>query len=329
MSTTEEHLHHALAQLESAGDGAAVREKARWLSDHYRSSAVASDDSPVLDSPLVAHAYAVARMPATFVAVREALSRAADHRLGPEPVTHLDIGGGTGAAAWAAAAVWPMITTTVLDQSTGALEIGRRLASAASDPSLRSVRWRQQVIDRTMRLPSADLVTVAYVLGELPTPLQEILINKLAAAGRTLVMIEPGTPAGFHRMLAARRILINSGCRIVAPCPHQDDCPMSRLDDWCHFAARARRSSVHQKIKSGTQNYEDEKFCYLVATDSPGAGATDRVIRRPRYRKGQVALSLCDSAGEVLESVVTKRNGVAYRQAREARWGDAWDLPTH
>ena len=50
-----------------------------------------------------------------------------------------------------------------------------------------------------------DLVTAAYVLGELPeTALAATLDRAWAATAGALVIVEPGTPAGYGRVLAAR-----------------------------------------------------------------------------------------------------------------------------
>src|SRR5215813_3839909 len=52
------------------------------------------DTAPILSGPAEIAAYAAYRMPATYAAVRAALPA------GPTPASLLDLGGGTGAAAW-------------------------------------------------------------------------------------------------------------------------------------------------------------------------------------------------------------------------------------
>src|SRR5436190_11324553 len=71
---------------------------------------------PILSGSVDATAYAAYRMPATYSAVRTALAQL--RRVADSVVrSHLDLGGGTGAAAWAALDAYPGIdAVTVLDQ---------------------------------------------------------------------------------------------------------------------------------------------------------------------------------------------------------------------
>jgi len=95
------------------------------------------------------------------------------------------------------------------------------------------------------------------------------LVGAMAAAGSAVLLVEPGTPDGYRRVLAARTQLLQAGWIVQAPCPHQRDCPLVGGRDWCHFAARVVRSPLHRQLKDGTRGHEDEKFCYLVATRQP------------------------------------------------------------
>src|SRR2546423_14055888 len=82
-------------------------------------------------------------MPATFAATRGALGHLREALPDFAPATLVDIGGGTGAAAWAATGTYPSLTTvTVLDQVTGALALGARLAGRSAAPALRSAQWQ-------------------------------------------------------------------------------------------------------------------------------------------------------------------------------------------
>nr|WP_240968455.1 small ribosomal subunit Rsm22 family protein [Streptomyces sp. HNM0575] len=326
--------------------------------------------APVLRDRADVVAYAAYRMPATFAAVSAALGALAVRTGEWRPGSHLDVGGGTGAAVWAAARVWGAAgdgpeggprRTTVLDRSQPALSLGRELAGAPGPlgapgtpdaEALRAAEWRRRSLtdpderphradadradadgedpDRegagTGALPDADLVTISYVLGELAEPERQSLVDAAARAARAVVITEPGTPGGYARTIAARDRLLGAGLRVLAPCPHSAACPMVPGEDWCHFAARVNRSSLHRQVKGGSLPYEDEKFSYVAAVRPVIAGdpAGGRIVRRPQKRKGQVLLDLCTADDGLRASTVTKRHGADYRRARDAKWGDAW-----
>jgi ribosomal protein RSM22 (predicted rRNA methylase) len=329
----EEELRRALAAL---ADGLPPRKAAaavERLMTGYRGGTPSG--VPELRDRSDVVAYAAYRMPATFAAVSSALSALAERTDGWRPLTHLDVGGGTGAAVWAAAAVWgdggsdsSPRRTTVLDRSEPALALGRELAGASRTRALHGTEWRRQPLSEQTQeaLPAADLVTVSYVLGELAERQQRAVVEAAIQAAPAVVLTEPGTPDGYARVIAARQLLTEAGLRVLAPCPHSAPCPMVPGEDWCHFAVRVNRSSLHRQLKGGSLPYEDEKFSYVAAVrpgivGEPGAG---RIIRRPEKRKGQVLLNLCTADDGLRGTTVTKRHGAAYRQARDAKWGEPW-----
>lgn len=295
------------------------------LIERYQSDVPARPGRPIVAADADALAYAAYRMPATYAAVRAALGQVPDS---VDPgAGHLDIAGGTGAAVWAAADRWPAIERhIVLEQSAPAVAVGRRLASGSTDEAVRETDWRSFVIDRQVALPAADLVTVAYLLGELDEDLRRRLLTAaLAATSRLLVVVEPGTKAGYRRIVAAREQVLTAGWSPVAPCPHDQRCPLQDQDaDWCHFAVRLARSGMHRRIKGADLDFEDEKFSYLVAAPEPVRRPAARVLRHPRYAKGRVDLTLCRDDGEAARQVVAKRHPGLYRAARDTAWGDGW-----
>ncbi|MGW4195759.1 small ribosomal subunit Rsm22 family protein [Streptomyces sp. NPDC005004] len=280
-------------------------------------------NAPILRDRADVAAYAAYRMPATFEAVRSALGAFADAVPQWVPGSHVDIGGGTGAATWAVAATWDGTRpVTVLDWAEPALALGREIAAA--HPGLAGARWERARIGAALDLAETDLVTVSYVLNELSENDRTALVDAAAGAARSVVIVEAGTPAGYARIIEARDRLIAAGFRIAAPCPHSARCPIVPGTDWCHFSARVSRSSLHRQVKGGSLAYEDEKFSYVAATRLPAEPALNRVVRRPQIRKGQVLLDLCEADDRLGRTTVTKRHGDLYRAARDAEWGDAW-----
>ncbi|GGP40115.1 small ribosomal subunit Rsm22 family protein [Streptomyces melanogenes] len=280
--------------------------------------------APVLRDRSDVAAYAAYRMPATFEAVRSALAALQDAVPDWTPATHTDVGGGTGAASWAVAEAWDA-ATTVLDWAEPALAIGRELADASGIEGLGAIRWERARIGTALSLPETDLVTVSYVLNELTPDDRRALVDTAArAATGAVVIVEPGTPDGYARIIEARDRLIAAGFTVAAPCPHSAACPIEPGTDWCHFSARVSRSSLHRQVKGGSLAYEDEKFSYVAAVRGAASAAGNRVVRRPQIRKGQVLLDLCTVEEGLRRETVTKRHGALYRAARDASWGDAW-----
>ncbi|MER5550822.1 small ribosomal subunit Rsm22 family protein [Streptomyces sp. NPDC002793] len=323
---TSEALRAALAALLDGLPPTQAAQAVDRLIASYRGTT--PTDAPILRDRSDVAAYAAYRMPATFEAVRSCL--AALREAAPEwvPATHTDIGGGTGAAGWAVAGAWEDgPRTTVLDWSAPALALGRELAEASGIPALRAASWERARIGVSPAPAPTDLVTVSYVLKELTAEDRAAVVDTAATAAQAVLIVEPGTPDGYERVIEARERLIAAGMSIAAPCPHDDACPIERGTDWCHFSARVSRSSLHRQVKGGSLSHEDEKFSYVVATRFPTEPARERVTRRPQIRKGQVLLELCTRDEALRRATVTKRHGALYRAARDTDWGDAWPPP--
>jgi ribosomal protein RSM22 (predicted rRNA methylase) len=244
-------------------------------------------------------------MPATYAAAHSVLRQTA------LPVTSvLDVGAGAGAASLAARELFPEASVTMMERECSLADLARDLVPGAN----------VKVSDATAltAFPPHDLVIAAYSFGEFGTWIAERL---WAAAKVALAVIEPGSPAGFGRIRALRKELLQAGAHLAAPCPAESDCPMPEAD-WCHFAARVERSSLHRRMKGGELSYEDEKFSYIVAAKEPVELPTWRVIRRPRQSPGLIVLETCTPSGLATRRV-TKRDRDQYRAARKTGWGDA------
>ncbi|WP_405799780.1 small ribosomal subunit Rsm22 family protein [Streptomyces sp. NBC_01506] len=328
---TAEALRAALAGLLDGLPPSQAARAVERLIANYRGDTPTG--TPLLRDRSDVAAYAAYRMPATFEAVRSALDALAVAAPGWVPASHVDVGGGTGAAVWAAEATWEeeegngARTTTVLDWAEPALALGRELAAESPVPALRAVEWRRGRIGTGLSLPECDLVTVSYVLNELTDGDRGALVAEAARAGQAVVIVEPGTPDGYRRVIEARDVLIGAGLRVAAPCPHSGACPIEPGTDWCHFAARVSRSSLHRQVKGGSLAYEDEKFSYVAAVRFDAEPVRARVTRKPQTRKGQMLLDLCTETDGLRRETVTKRHGALYRAARDTSWGDAW--PPH
>ena len=303
-----------------------LRTRAMRLSEAYRarqpSAGTIRDETDAL-------AYALSRLPATYAAIAAVLGRLRDEQTDMAPLRLLDAGSGTGAASWAASAVWPEIAQiTMLDRSRVFLDLAAALAASSGRAALTGADHIEADLTRLPEpLPGADLVVVAYALTELADTalpvVAESLWSRVTPTG-ALALVEPGAPRDHIRLMRVRDRLIALGARIVAPCPHQADCPITG-DDWCHFSARLPRSRDHMFLKDGVVPFEDEKYAYLVAR-RVGDPAGNRIISPVRVAKPGAMARICGPAG-INETITLRRDKPAFDTFRRKDWGDAVALP--
>jgi ribosomal protein RSM22 (predicted rRNA methylase) len=264
-------------------------------------------------------AYALTRLPATYAACAAVLSELQDRAPGFAPTSLLDAGCGPGGGTWAVLEAYGGVGEIAwLDASGPFLDLGLALSRDIFAPAVRRG-------DLSAAQPDpADLVLISYALAELTSEQQAQTIARLWGATRgVLMVVEPGTPAGHERILMARQALIADGGRILAPCPHEDACPLA-APDWCHASVRLARSRDHKAAKGVDLPYEDEKYAYLIAA-RPAIGASAaaaRVLRPPRSGKTGVELQLCTETG-LAARFVGRRDKAAHAVARRLGWGDS------
>jgi ribosomal protein RSM22 (predicted rRNA methylase) len=291
------------------------------LSQRYRNEV--RDGRLHLTDERAALAYLATRMPATFAATHASLSEAAKSMPGFSPASLLDAGAGPGTALWAAAACWSTIERAEMLEASPTIRLwGERLSKGAG---VSDVTWREQDLRRPISSKPSDLVVLAYVLDELGAADRGALIERLwALASGVLLIVEPGTPAGWRRILEARASLIAIGANIAAPCPHKLTCPIEQ-PDWCHFSARVARSRMHRLAKSAEVPWEDEKYIYLAATRLRATPPSARIIAPPEAASGRVRLKLCQADGSATHRLITRREGDVFKRARRSDWGDRFD----
>lgn len=279
----------------------------------------------LLTKDVEAVAYSLTRMPATFGAVSSALSytlpgmyQSKQKEL--EKFSLLDVGAGCGAASWALSALLPLRSVTCLERERAMRDLGRTFMQEGPDV-LKNARWLDADLLRE-QLERHDVVVASYVVNELAQEDRaEVLQNLWEHAGQLLLLVEPGTPAGFAVIKEARELLLGMGAHIAAPCPHENACRLKE-DDWCHFTCRIARSRLHRELKDGDAPYEDEKFTYLAITRQETKPVfTARILRHPYVEKGRVTLELC-TREENKTLRVTKRDAGLFKKARKAKCGD-------
>jgi ribosomal protein RSM22 (predicted rRNA methylase) len=302
---------HGLSRSDAA-------ERSARISETYRDGG----GSAAIRTEADALAYALARMPATYAAVSASLNALCEVRPDFSPKRLLDVGAGPGTATWAAAETFASLANFISIDANAAL---RSLALDLLDKSsrlstLQYMRGEARAV--LMNAETADLVVASYLLGEIGDAERTALANLMwSKTSDTLLIVEPGTPAGYARIIELRRQMIALGAHVAAPCPHDGECPLIG-PDWCHFTQRLPRSRAHRLLKRAELAFEDEKFAYVALTRATIARHPARVLAQPEISKVEATAKLCTSGGLVIAKV-PRRAKDDYARARRWRWGDA------
>ena len=168
----------------------------------------------------------------------------------------------------------------------------------------------------------ADLVVASYMIGEIEDTERSALAELMWAKTRdTLLIVEPGTPAGYARIIELRAQLIASGAHVAAPCPHDGACPLAtaRLVSF-HPAPAPLAGAQADQGRGAAVRGREIQLCRADAR----AGRTHpaRVLAQPVVSKVEVTAKLCTPDGLVIAKV-PRRTKADYARARRWRWGDA------
>ena len=291
--------------------------RAAQISQTYRDGG----GSGAIRTEIDALAYALVRMPATYAAVAASLNALREIRPQFAPAILLDVGAGPGTATWAATEAFSSLQSFVLLDANPALRT-LALDLCRSSVRLSGMKYERGQAHATLAdAEAADLVVASYVIGEISDAERTALAEQMWAKTRdTLLVVEPGTPAGYARIIAVRQRLIAAGAHVAAPCPHDGECPLI-APDWCHFTQRLPRSRAHKQLKSAELPYEDEKFIYVALCRAPVARRRARVLAQPVITKVAVTAKLCTNHG-VVSSIAPRRDRSAYARFRKYNWGD-------
>ncbi|MGY3454292.1 small ribosomal subunit Rsm22 family protein [Bradyrhizobium sp. USDA 4353] len=318
---------HLKASLEARLHGQSRQDaatRAGRISAAYRSGG----NSGTITTEADAIAYATVRMPATYAAVAASLNALAQASPDFAPTSLLDVGAGPGTASFAAAEAFASLASFHAIDANPAL---RNLALGLADDTMR-MRDLAYVLGQARalldRADSADLVMASYMIGELTDAERAAVVAALWSKTRhTLLIVEPGTPAGYQRIIAARDQRIVAGAHVAAPCPHAAACPLI-APDWCHFVQRLARSRAHRELKGADVPFEDEKFSFIALTREPvPLRPAARVLAPPVVTKIAATAKLCLADGSAAAVSIPRRDKPAFAAARRWDWGDGVELP--
>jgi len=303
-----EQMAQGLSRNDAATPAATI---SRTYRDGGNSSTIKTDSDAL--------AYALARMPATYAAVAASLNALGEARPDFAPHNLLDAGAGPGTATWAATQAYASLATlNLLDANTALRALAMQIATASE----RIIAYEHgDVRSQLAAMPDADLVIASYVIGELDAATRTSLAATLWRKTRdVLLIVEPGTPAGYARIMEVRGQLIAQGAHVIAPCPHDRACPLVQ-PDWCHFVQRLARSRAHKQLKGAELPFEDEKFIYVALSRTQPTTRAARVLAQPDISKVAIRAKLCTGDGVAL-ATAPRRDKAAYARFRKLDWGD-------
>ena len=318
MSLLPPSIRAALTTLTAGRRIAPLQQQYGAVSDHYRAG---GGSAGVIDSEDAVATYVLARLPATYAACRAALAELATALPEFAPNSALDVGCGPGAALLAALETYPGIRKAAgLDCNARFLRFASRLFGEAGLLKQRDVFFQSADLAAGLPDQNADITLASYTLVEMTEAEAITLVGRLwSSTSGALVLVEPGSRAGFSRIRAARSALIEAGAHILAPCTHAGRCAMPEAD-WCHFSKRLPRSREHQAVKGANVPFEDEKFSYLVAARHGMPAFEGRIVAPVHHSKAGHRLRLCDAAG--LKDTTIGTRDPRFKPARKWQWGD-------
>ena len=300
---------------------------ARGLSERYRAERDPSAGAPrpMARGSKETLGYAALVLPAAYAQLAGAMAATSERAPSFEPTTMLDLGSGPGTALWAAAEQWPTLTTIhAWERERAFVELGRKLAASSSLPAVRGAQWRQVTLGGALpqHTPRYDLIVTGHVLNEMDERVREALVRSAwEHCSGVLLIVEPGTSAAFPVVRAARDLLLAEGARTLAPCAHDEPCPL--VNDWCHFPQRLYRPHFQRRAKEGSAGWEEAKFSYAaMARFAPDSPIWGRLIHQPQVNKVGAGLVISSREG-IVRPRIPRRDRPAFKAAADLKWGDA------
>lgn len=306
--------------LEGNIDFKEINFNAKEISKKYRENN--NGGNRLVTSKEEAVSYALSRMPATYESVSDCLDKIFENN-NFNVRSILDVGAGTGAATWALYNFFDEKEYTCYEREDEMMSIGRRLMEGSE--LTQYTKWKKFDIINDSIEGTFDFMTVSYMINELPKDQIKNVVEKLwNATEKVLLIIEPGTPKGYANIKQIRNLLIKNGAKIVAPCPHLNECPLPG-DDWCQFTCRVQRSKIHRILKDGDAPYEDEKYSYIALSKYDCKGSDNRILRHPIINKGYSEYKVCSNEG-IRNIKLSKKDGEIYKIAKKKSAGDSLNM---
>ena len=220
----------------------------------------------------------------------------------------LDWGCGTGIASRTVAPWSGISQVACFDQSP--------LATAFAQKKLQEeLQCTISIFSEKNKVPS--LLLISHVVSELND--KELLeLACYATSAEEIIWVEPGSHELSRKLGSMRKIFLEAGYHLIAPCTHEHACPMfqeKQEQDWCHFFAQPptaifQSAFWHEASRELGIDLRSLPYSYLAfskkrKTSSQSKG--ERLIGNPRALKGHGKLFCCSTAG-LCERLLQKRD---------------------
>ena len=311
-----------LGRAPDADDVHRLEQTIARLSDGFTTTRTAEFGSYAA-SPAALIAYGLFFFPQTFVRMRFILREVFQRRGAPAPATPLrilDLGAGTGAAGLALLAELGHARQgptelVAVDRSPASLQLLQQLFSDLAplwpQAALKTLEGDASLGDTHAPGPW-NMILVSYALNELlaaqPGFDAQAWVARLARTltpDGCLVICEPIVKDAPLRLEQLRDGILRAGiARVVAPCLHQQPCPMrSRDEEWCHDVRRWQPPDSLQFLNRHLfRSIEVLKYSFLAVappgnTEPAGDASCARIVSPVHEPKGKIGFRGCAADG--------------------------------
>ncbi len=247
---------------------------------------------------------------------------------------------------------WKPAGRTVLDWGCGSGVAGRRVIAAFGrerfdslllwDHSPLATEFAATAAGRVFPKLDISAVTPGYLAGTDPIGLllvshvlTELSSESLAALralvdrAEAVIWVEPGTHA-TGRALAGLRDELRHRFAVVAPCTHQQGCPLlapGRERDWCHHFAPPPSEifATSDWVKFGQRAGIDLRslpYSFFVLDRSPAVQPEEglsRIIGRPEHFKPYARFLNCDATGAADLTLPRRNHTELYKELERTK----------
>ena len=312
----------------------------RRLADRFTTHRPDAAAAPYLKDTRACIAYSLYFAPQTHARLAHILAELPPFPETGKPLRILDLGAGTGAAAWALLdhlGNRPLVLNA-WDHSRPALRCLHDLFTA-----LRPARWPQAIL-RTTPAPlddfaahteTYDVILMHYVLNELAPDARRALLGRaaraLAPGGRLLICEPLLREAGDYLRDLRAQALGDLGLHLLAPCPHEAPCP---LGEPCHDVRTWQLPRSLQILNTPLRrDLRHLAFALLVLTPAPPAAQSHplrvRLVGSPSHAKGQSLCPACCPDGQIHRLQILHREFDAHGRKALRHWERGQVLAFH